>query len=136
MSENLIRFGISLPENLSRRFDQLIARRQYASRSEALRDLIRKTLIEDEIASDAETLGVLHLLYDHHKHELSDKLTTVQHDHHEMIISSTHVHLDHHNCLEVILLKGKASEIQQIADSLIAEKGVQNGKLYLTAKGE
>ncbi|HHE55415.1 MAG TPA: nickel-responsive transcriptional regulator NikR, partial [Caldithrix abyssi] len=82
-----------------------------------------------------EVIGVLHLLYDHHKRELSDRLTDIQHDHYDLIISSTHVHLDHDNCLEVILMKGRAGQIRTIADKLIAIKGVKNGQLYLTSQG-
>ncbi|MHB2147631.1 nickel-responsive transcriptional regulator NikR [Calditrichota bacterium LG25] len=135
MKDPLIRFGVSLPETLIRRFDRLIKQKQYPNRSEAIRDLIRKTLIEEEIQSDQVVLGVLHILYDHHQRELSDKLTDIQHDHHEKIISTTHVHLDHDNCLEVILLKGKAGDIKHLADRLIAIKGVKHGQLYLTSKG-
>ncbi len=131
----LIRFGVSLPKSLIQRFDSMIRKKGYSSRSEAIRDLIRKTLIEQEIAQDALVLGVLHLLYDHHQRELSDRLTDMQHDHHEQIISTTHVHLDHDNCLEVILLKGRAKEIQALADKMIAVKGVKTGKLYLTSSG-
>ncbi len=131
----LIRFGVSLPKSLIRRFDSMIRKKGYSSRSEAIRDLIRKTLIEQEIEQDALVLGVLHLLYDHHQRELSDRLTDMQHDHHEQIISTTHVHLDHDNCLEVILLKGRAKEIQSLANKMIAVKGVKTGKLYLTSSG-
>ncbi|MCD6376306.1 MAG: nickel-responsive transcriptional regulator NikR [Caldisericaceae bacterium] len=135
MKDPLIRFGVSLPQTLIQRFDQLIKQKQYPNRSEAIRDLIRKMLIEEEIVQDQEVIGVLHLLYDHHKHELSDRLTDIQHDHHDLIISSTHVHLDHDNCLEVILMKGRAGQIRTIADKLIAIKGVKNGQLYLTSQG-
>ena len=135
MKDPLIRFGVSLPQTLIQRFDQLIKQKQYPNRSEAIRDLIRKMLIEEEIVQDQEVIGVLHLLYDHHKRELSDRLTAIQHDHHDLIISSTHVHLDHDNCLEVILMKGRAGQIRTIADKLIAIKGVKNGQLYLTSQG-
>ncbi|MEJ2052865.1 MAG: nickel-responsive transcriptional regulator NikR, partial [Calditrichaceae bacterium] len=84
---------------------------------------------------DQIVIGVLHLLFDHHKRDLSDKLTHIQHDHHEVIISSTHIHLDHNNCLEVIMLKGKASTIRQLSDRMIATKGVKHGQLYLTSQG-
>ena len=112
----LIRFGISLPENLSKRFDSLLKRKKYSNRSEAIRDLIRKSLIEEKIEGDALVIGVLNLLYDHHKRDLQDKLTFFQHNNHKKFISTTHVHLDHKNCLEVILLKGKASEIKVLAN--------------------
>ncbi len=132
----LVRFGVSLPKNLIEKFDALIKRKNYPNRSEAIRDLIRQSLIEEEVQSNQEVVGILHLLYDHHKRELSDKLTHIQHDHHELIISSTHVHLNHDNCVEVILLRGKGEEIQILADKLIATIGVINGKLFITSTGE
>jgi len=129
-----IRFGVSLPQDLIESFDLHIQKKNYPNRSEAIRDLIRKELIAEDISSGGETLGVLHILYDHHKRELSDKLTSVQHEHHNLIISSMHVHLDHDNCLEVILLKGKTSEISDLSNIIIATKGVKDGKLYLTSR--
>lgn len=134
--EKLVRFGVSLPAKLSKDFDTLISKKHYPNRSEAIRDLIRKTLIEEEIDENHIVVGVLHILYDHHKRELADKLGHIQHDYHHLIISTTHVHLDHDNCLEVILLKGKAKSIRDIADQLIAIKGVKHGQLYLTSPGE
>jgi len=132
----LIRFGVSLPEDLSNRFDLLLRRKKYSNRSEAIRDLIRNSLIEEDIEANASVIGVLNLLYDHHKRELQDSLTHFQHDFHEKIISSTHVHLDHDNCLEVILLKGRAGEIKSLAEQMIALKGIKHGQIYLTSTGE
>ena len=129
-----IRFGVSLPQDLIENFDKHIQKKNYSNRSEAIRDLIRKDLIAEQINMGENILGVLHILYDHHKRELSDKLTAVQHDHHDLIISSTHVHLDHANCLEVILLKGNAGKISDLSNKIIATKGVFDGKLYLTSK--
>lgn len=132
----LIRFGVSLPEKLSKRFDTLIKGKKYSNRSEAIRDLIRKSLVEEEIEADALVVGVLNLLYDHHKRELQDKLTEFQHDNHEMFISTTHVHLDHDNCLEVILLKGRAGEIKKLAEQMIAVKGIKHGQVFMTSTGK
>lgn len=132
----LVRFGVSLPKSLIEKFDKLIKRKNYPNRSESIRDLIRQSLIDEEVTSNQEVIGILHLLYDHHKRELSDKLNHIQHDHHELIISSTHVHLNHDNCVEVILLRGKGEEIKKLADKLIATIGVINGKLYITSTGE
>ena len=135
MANKLIRFGVSLPEHLITKFDKHIRKKEYPNRSEAIRDLIRKTLIEEEIAGDQIVIGVLHLLFNHHKRDLADKLTDIQHNHHDVIISSTHIHLDHDNCLEVIMLKGKASIIRNLSDRMIATKGVKHGQLYLTSQG-
>lgn len=132
----LVRFGVSLPKSLIEKFDKLINRKNYPNRSEAIRDLIRQSLIDEEVISNQEVVGILHLLYDHHKRELSDKLNHIQHDHHDLIISSTHVHLNHDNCIEVILLRGKGKEINKVADKLISTIGVINGKLYITSTGE
>ena len=132
----LIRFGVSLPQSLSDRFDGMIKRKKYNNRSEAIRDLIRKALIEEEIESDSVVVGVLNLLYDHHKRELQDKLTQFQHDYHAHFISNTHVHLDHDNCLEVILLKGKAGVIKMLSEQMIAIKGIKHGQIFLTSTGK
>ena len=132
----LVRYGISLPENLSERFDKLLRRKQYNNRSEAIRDLIRNSLIEEEIEEGVSVIGVLNLLYNHHKRELQDKLTILQHDNHEKIISTTHVHLDHDNCLEVILLNGISNEIKGLAEKMIAVKGIHHGKFFLTSAGK
>jgi len=133
---NLVRFGVSLPGHLIQRFDEHIRERNYTNRSEAIRDLIRQKLIEEEIEGDETVIGVLHLLYDHHKRELSEKLTDIQHDHHELIISAIHVHLDHDNCLEVIMLRGNASLIRLLSNKMIATKGVKHAQLYLTSQGK
>ena len=130
----LARFGVSIESALLQRFDKFIKRAGYVGRSEAFRDLIRAKLIEDEIENDeAEVTGVLTLVYEHHQRELDKKLTAIQHDFHHNIISGTHVHLDHDNCLEVILLKGKAKVIKTIGLQLSSLKGVKHSKLVLTS---
>jgi CopG family nickel-responsive transcriptional regulator len=129
---SMVRFGVSLPEELIKQFDALINRKNYQNRSEAIRDLIRNDLIQDAITSNEPMVGVLSLIYDHHKRELQDKLTEMQHDHVESMVSSMHVHLDHENCLEVIIIRGIASRIKQLADHMIATKGIKHGNLYLT----
>ena len=132
----LIRFGVSLQETLIKKFDHLIKKKKYPNRSEAIRDLIRKELVQEEIKSDQQVAGVLNILYDHHKNALSDKLNSIQHDYFHSIISSTHVHLDHDNCLEIIILKGKSKDIREISDSIIAIKGVKHGELSMTSLGK
>lgn len=133
----LIRFGVSADEKLMRRFDRLIEDKGYVNRSEAIRDLMRNALVEEQLdLGNADAVGSVTLLYDHHYSELSDKLTEHQHTHHEAIISSLHIHLDGHNCLEVVLLRGKANEIKRLADELISTKGVKHGRFTATAAGE
>ncbi|MBD3224925.1 MAG: nickel-responsive transcriptional regulator NikR [Caldithrix sp.] len=136
MQNHLVRFGVSLQKSLIDRFDQLIRQKGYANRSEAIRDMIRERLIAEEIESDHQVVGILHLLYDHHKRELSERLTEIQHQAHDSVISSTHIHLDHDNCLEAIILKGRAKKIQELANKILATKGVKNGKLYVTSTGQ
>ncbi len=126
--DKLVRCGVSLEENLLRPFDDLCARKGYASRSEAVRDLIRKSLAEDEW-SNAEGIraGTLTLVYDHHKHDLARRLMALEHADHDIILSTMHLHLDHYNCLEVLVLKGEASRVRTLAEKLLSCKGVKQG---------
>lgn len=132
--KSLSRVGVSIETSLLKQFDALIEKAGYVGRSEAFRDLIRARLVEEEIQhSDASVLGVLTLVYDHHRAQLEKKLTSIQHDYHHNIISTTHVHIDHDNCLEVILLKGKAKIVKQIGSQITSLKGVKHTKLVLTS---
>lgn len=132
----LKRFSISLEEKLLSIFDEHIKARSYSNRSEAIRDLIRKAFIKEEWESDKAVMGVISLVYDHHQHKLQEKVTLVQHDYHHQIISTTHVHMDHDNCLEVIVVKGKAKEVQDLADKLAALKGVRDANLAMSSTGK
>lgn len=133
----LVRFGVSIDERLLDRFDELIAEKSYVNRSEALRDLIRGALVQDRWdAGDAEAIGTVTLVYDHHAHDLADKLTEHQHAHHEEVVSTLHVHLDAHHCLEVIVLRGVARDLKRIADGLIGTKGVKHGEFVATTTGD
>ncbi len=134
--EELVRFGVSISAQLLKRFDRLIQEKGYVNRSEAIRDLIRKHLVEHEWEQeDKETLGTLTILYDHMVRELSDRLDHLQHEHVHQVISTMHVHLDHHNCLEVMVLRGKPSEIRALSDSILGVKGVKHGQLVMTSTG-
>src|SRR5512145_2058824 len=134
---DLARFGVSIDQRLLERFDQLITDKGYINRSEAIRDLIRNTLVEDQISRDetTATVGTVTLVYDHHTRDLADKLTEHQHSHHYAIISALHVHLDAHHCLEVVVVKGTAAEVKRLADELLGTKGVRHGKLVMTTAG-
>lgn len=132
-----VRFGISLDEKLLENFDQLIEQKNYNNRSEAIRDLIRASLIEERLGSEeSEAVGTVTLVYNHHVRDLSDKLTEHQHSHHEQIVSALHVHLDAHNCLEILVIRGRVREIKQISHELIGVKGVKHGKLVMTTTGD
>lgn len=134
---NTVRFGISLDEKLLASFDQLIEQKSYMNRSEAIRDLIRASLVEERLGSeDQEAVGTVTLVYNHHVRDLSDKLTEQQHTHHDRIISALHVHLDAHNCLEVLIIRGIVRDIKQIANELIGVKGVKHGRLVMTTTAE
>ena len=133
----VIRFGVSLDEKLLDGFDRLISKKGYTNRSEAIRDLIRDSLVKDEWEEgDKETVGTITLVYDHHTRELTHTLTDLQHQHHKSIISTTHIHLDQHNCLEVLVVKGKGGDIKAIADKVIGTKGVKHGKLAMATTGK
>lgn len=133
----LARFGVSIDEHLLESFDEHISRMSYVTRSEAIRDLIRNMLVERQWASgDSEVVGTVTLVYDHHSHGLADKLTDYQHTHHEEIIATLHVHLDADHCLEVIVLRGAARDLESIADRLIGAKGVKHGRFVATTPGE
>ncbi len=133
----LQRFGVSMSEQLLVDFDAHIARKGYANRSEALRDLIRDHLVGAQWAeSEEEVVGVITIVYDHHAHRVGDQLIEEQHEHHEQVLCTTHVHLDEHNCVEVIVARGKGAEVQALADRLISLRGVKHGRLVSTTTGE
>ena len=132
----LRRFSISLEESLLETFDEYIKSHRYNNRSEAIRDLIRKAFIKKEWEADKMVMAVISLVYDHHQHQLQEKVTELQHDFHHFIVSTTHVHMDHHNCLEVIIVRGNALEIHELADKLIALRGVRDGNLAMSSTGK
>jgi CopG family nickel-responsive transcriptional regulator len=132
----ITRFGVSLENDLLKRFDELIEKIGYKNRSEALRDLIRDRLVMDEWKDeDRETVGILGLVFSHKTRELTETLNKLQHQHIDLIISSIHIHLDHMNCLEVIIFKGKSGNIKRAADLLLSTRNVKHGKLLLTTTG-
>ena len=133
MSE-LVRFGVSIDRDLLENYDVLIAERGYATRSEALRDLIRDALIQQKIELQAgvRALGSLTLVYDHHARNLAQEMGEIQHDFHENILSVMHLHVSHDDCMEIIALGGVVSKIVELANRLLSLKGIKNGKLFLT----
>ena len=123
------RVGVSLDKELLGQFDALIDKQGYTNRSEAIRDLIRERLSEEQLAKPtAKAVAGIFLVYDHHSTALTDKLMKLQHNHLLHIIASTHIHLDHHNCLEIIILKGKVKEIEDLANQMASLKGVKLSK--------
>ena len=126
---------MSLEEELLVKLDQLVERHRFPNRSQAIRFLINKSLVEDQWAGDQEVSGALVLIYDHHKPDIQSRLTSIQHDYHCLILSGQHVHLDHDYCLETITVRGKASKLLALSDRLKAVKGIKHGELLMTTTG-
>jgi CopG family nickel-responsive transcriptional regulator len=134
MKEPLVRFSVAIGGELLRRFDQYRETHRYPNRSEAVRGLMRAALIEEVIdKEESEAMGVVTLIYDHHAGRISERLTDLQHGHLDQVVTTTHVHLDERRCLEVILLRGPAGQVRLLADNLIGTKGVETGRLVLSA---
>ncbi len=132
----LSRIGVAIDSDLLEKFDRLIRHRGYTNRSEAFRDLIRAELVEQAAdAPDSPVVGTVTLVYDHNVRLLNEKLVDLQHEHYDHILSTLHIHLDHDHCLEVLVLRGASRTVRQIADILIATKGVKIGRLTITAAG-
>ena len=134
--DKLSRFGVSIGRDLLDRFDALVTERGYASRSEAFRDLIRGSLVEEEWRKGFEVAGAITLVYDHHKKDLVNRLTDLQHDSHDLIVSTQHIHLDHDHCLEIIAVRGRAPEVRRLAGALRSVKGVLQGTVNMTSTGK
>lgn len=128
MDSTLKRFGISMEGSLLRRFDSLVKQRGYENRSEAIRDLVREALIQ-QTWEDGEQIiaGSILLFYDHHQRNLMEEMTKIQHSVHDVILATTHFHLNHDSCLELIVVKGKAKDIQELSNKLTSLKGVSYG---------
>ena len=138
MEQELMRIGVSLPQNLLTKFDDIIEKRGYSSRSEGIRDSIRTYITHYEWMSDVKgrRVGTISLIYDHTKRGLSNSLADVQHDHIDIIKSSIHVHLDHDNCLEVIILDGEGADVKAVAERIMSLKGVKYVKLNTAPPAE
>lgn len=135
--QEVSRFSVSLPQQLLSDLDAMVHEKGYDNRSLAIADMIRDELVEHrQHNGKQEIAGTITLVYDHHKPHLQSVLTDLQHDHTDLIISTLHVHLDHDNCLEVLVVRGKAAKIKSIADALIAAKGVKHGRLTITSTGK
>ena len=132
----LTRFGVSMDSDLLGKFDAFLLQKGYAKRSEAIRDLIREILVKKEWTEGKEVAGSITLVFDHHKRELMNTLTDIQHDFHHLIISSQHIHLDHDNCLEIIVVKGKPEETKELTNKLRSTKGVKYGALSIATTGK
>lgn len=134
MKSPLVRFSVAIGGELLHKFDRYREAHRYANRSEAVRGLMRAALIEDVVTKDdREAVGVVTLIYDHHAGHVAEKLTELQHEHLDHVVTTTHVHLDSRRCLEVVLLRGKAKRVRELADGLIGTKGIETGRLVLSS---
>ena len=133
---SVVRFGVSFEKKVLDALDEYVLENKFSNRSQALRQLVNKHIVEKKWLCNNWVAGTVTLVYDHHRHELSQKLVDVQHHDYRCIVSSLHIHLDEHNCLEVIVLKGKAKKIQRLADSLISTRGVIHGRFIGTTTGK
>jgi CopG family nickel-responsive transcriptional regulator len=135
----LERIGVSLEDDLLAKFDKLIAEKGYVNRSEAIRDLIRDALVQrswSESDGREERVAVVALVYDHDSSSLAQKLAHIQHENHKAVVSALHVHMDEHNCLEVLVLRGRAKEVVSMGEGLVSTKGVKYGKLVPATTGQ
>ena len=132
----LVRFGVSLEEDLLAKFDRLIRQKKYTNRSEAIRDLIRNELVKKEWTENKEVTGAITLVYDHHTRELVTKVLDIQHDYHACILSTQHIHLDHHNCFEIIVTQGKSKEIEELYQKLKSLRSVKHAGFMMATKGK
>lgn len=133
---DLVRFGVSLPSDLLHKFDKYISDHSFPNRSKAIADIIREKLVQQEWLTNAVVAGVITMVFDHHQRGLSNTLTNIQHDHHELIISSQHIHLDHKYCLEIIVVKGHANQLNKLCHKLKAAKGVKYAQINMATTGE
>ncbi|MDK2870456.1 MAG: CopG family transcriptional regulator, nickel-responsive regulator [Pyrococcus sp.] len=133
----IVRFGVSIPKELLEKFDSIIEEMGYTNRSEAIRDLIRDMVVRHEWQlGDEEVAGTITIVYNHDEADVVKELLDLQHEYLNEIVSSLHIHMDEHNCLEVIVVKGRAKKIKKIADRLLSLKGVKHGKLVMTTTGK
>lgn len=130
------RFGVSLEKSLLEKFDQFIKEKNYPNRSEAFRDLIRKELVKEEWRENKEVAGAIVLVYNHHRRQLLNKITDLQHQFQKLIISTQHIHLDHENCLEIIAVKGQAKELYFLRNKLESIKGIKHIELSMATTGK
>ena len=131
----LSRFSVSVEKGLLDKFDAQLKAQQYPTRSKAVADLIRQSLVRREWEKGAEIVGAIILVFDHHRRDLSRRLTGIQHDHYKLIVSSQHVHLDHDNCLEIIVVRGKPAEVEKLSNKLKSAKGVKYASLAAASTG-
>jgi CopG family transcriptional regulator, nickel-responsive regulator len=135
--EQVSRIGVSLPPDLLKQFDRFIEEKGYETRSKAIADLMRETLLRDQWETEnVEVIGAVTLVYDHHTRGLSDKLTEIQHSDHSHIVATTHIHIDHHRCLEIVVMRGEVGLVRELGEKMISTRGVLHGKIVFAATSQ
>ncbi len=129
---SIVRFGVSLEKELLEALDNYASENHFTNRSQAIRNLINNNIVTSKWQCNNLVAGSITLVYDHHKRDLLTNLTDLQHDYHNVILSSQHFHLEKDLCMEIIAVKGKAASLTELADKLIAIKGIQHGKLTMS----
>jgi len=132
---NVVRVSMSIEKPLYERLERLVHQSSYSNRSEFVRDLIRAHLVDQEWQTDKILLGTISLIYDHHARGLSERLTHQQHHFSGSVLATTHVHLDEALCAEMIMVRGRGTDIKALADRLQREKGVLHAKLATGTTG-
>jgi CopG family transcriptional regulator, nickel-responsive regulator len=133
---SISRFGVSLEADMLKMLDNFVKENKYPNRSQAIRKLIEKNLVEKKWQNNDIVAGAVIMLYNHHKGDVTFKSNSIQHDYFNLILSTQHFHLDHDNCLEVVAVKGHAKKLSELADKLIGIKGVKHGDLVMSQTGE
>ena len=129
---SLARFGVSLDEDLLKALDEFVIENSLPNRSQAIRHLVEKNLVEKKWQCNNMVAGAIVMLYDHHKGDITTKSNDIQHAYFDVILSSQHFHLSHDNCLEIIAVKGAANKLTELSDKLIGIKGIIHGKLVMS----
>lgn len=132
---SIVRFSVSLEQELLETLDDYVSENRFSNRSQAIRHLINSSSVAKKWQCNNIVAGSITLVFDHHKRDLLKKLTDLQHDYHDAILSSLHFHMEKDMCMEIIAVKGKASTLTELADKLIAVKGIQHGKLTMSRAG-
>jgi len=128
----VVRFSVSLEEELLKELDRYVSDNKYSNRSQGLRHLIEKNIVEKKWQCNNIVAGAIVMIYDHHKKDILTKSNEIQHDYFDVILSSQHFHLSHETCLEIIAVKGKAKKLTELSDKLIGIKGIKHGKLIMS----
>lgn len=127
------RFGVSVEEELLKKLDELVVSERFPNRSQAIRFLIKQYDVDEKWQDNEQVAGAIVLVYDHHKRDLQNKITALQHEYHCLVLAAQHVHLDHNNCIETLTVKGQAEKLIKLTHKLKAIKGIKHGKLVMSA---